>query len=83
MINGPVIHGKLTNENNRLRKLATAGKSNSEIIDELYLSALCRHPGPEEVAAAEKHIAAQPERMQGLEDVCWALLNAKEFLFQH
>jgi hypothetical protein len=83
MINGPVIHGKLTNENNRLRKLATAGKSNAEIIDELYLSALCRHPGPEEVAAAEKHIAAQAERMHGLEDVCWALMNAKEFLFQH
>jgi hypothetical protein len=23
------------------------------------------------------------DRMRGLEDVCWAILNANEFLFQH
>jgi hypothetical protein len=49
----------------------------------LYLAALCRQPTDVELEAATKHIAAQPDRNQGLEDVCWALLNAKEFLFQH
>jgi hypothetical protein len=63
--------------------LAAAGKSNGDIINELYLAALCRKPAASETEAAEKHIAAQTDRMQGLEDVCWALLNAKEFLFQH
>jgi hypothetical protein len=83
MINGPLIHGKLRDGNNRFRQLATAGKTDPEIINELYLTALCRLPGPAEMEAATKHIAAQPDRMQGLEDVCWAILNAKEFLFQH
>ncbi len=83
MINGPLVHGKLTAGNNRLRALATAGKSDPEIVTELYLAALCRRPNDEEVTAATKHITAQADRLQGLEDVCWALLNAKEFLFQH
>ena len=83
MINGPLVHGKLRDANNRFRKLVAANKSNEEIITELYLAALCRQPTPPEVEAAVKHLAAQTDRLQGLEDVCWALLNAKEFLFQH
>jgi len=83
MINGPLVHGKLRAENNRLRKLAAAGKSDAEVIEELYLAALCRTPSQTELDAATRHIAAQSDRLQGLEDVCWAVLNAKEFLFQH
>jgi hypothetical protein len=83
MINGPLVHGKLRDPNNRFRVLAAAGKTDAEIVGELYYSALARQPNQAELDAATKHIAAQADRMQGLEDVCWALLNAKEFLFQH
>jgi hypothetical protein len=83
MINGPLVHGKLIDKNNRIRSLAEAGKTNSDIVTELYQAALCRRPSDAELAAAEKHIAAQPERLLALEDVCWAVLNSKEFLFQH
>lgn len=83
MINGPLIHEKLRHEQNRMRKLATAGKNDDEIVTELYLAAFCRPPSEGELTAARKHMAAQADRLQGLEDVCWAVLNAKEFLFQH
>jgi hypothetical protein len=83
MINGPLVHSKVRDEKNRLRVLAAAGKSNEDIIGELYLSALCRKPSEPEMAAATKHIDHAGDRMRGLEDVCWALLNANEFLFQH
>jgi hypothetical protein len=83
MINGPLVHSKVRDEKNRLRVLAAAGKSNEDIIGELYMAALCRKPSEPEMAAATKHIANAGDRMRGLEDVCWALLNANEFLFQH
>jgi hypothetical protein len=83
MINGPLVHGKLTAENNRIRRLVTAGKNDQEIIEELYLAAVSRPPNAAEIEAATSHIGAQENRLQGLEDVCWALLNSKEFLFQH
>jgi hypothetical protein len=83
MINGPLVHGKLREANNRFRKLVEAGKNDEEIVRELYVAALCRQPESAELEAAARHIAAQSDRLQGLEDVCWAILNAKEFLFQH
>lgn len=83
MINGPLVHGKIRDEHNRLRRLVAAGKSDAEIVSELYLAAFCRLPGEAELTAALNHIAASGDRMRGLEDVCWAVLNANEFLFQH
>jgi hypothetical protein len=83
MINGPLVHAKVRDEANRLRTLVTAEKSNEQIVAELYLAGLCRQPSEPELVAATKHIANAGDRMRGLEDVCWAILNANEFLFQH
>ena len=49
----------------------------------VYLAALCRPPSEPEMTAATRHVAGAGDRVRGLEDVCWALLNANEFLFQH
>jgi len=83
MINGPLVNGKVRDDKNRLRSLVAAGKPNEEIVSDLYLAALCRQPSPPELAAATRHISNAGDRMRGLEDVCWAILNANEFLFQH
>lgn len=81
--NGPLIYGKLRDANNRFRKGITAGKKHDEIIEELYLAAVSRKPTPKELEASLAHIAAKGDPVVGLEDVCWALLNTNEFLFQH
>ena len=62
---------------------AQAEKSDEEIITSLYLAALCRNPASEEMAASKRHIAGTADHKQALEDVGWAILNSKEFLFQH
>ncbi len=83
MINGPLVHSKVRDEKNRLRTLVGEEKTDEQIVSELYLAGLCRQPSEPELAAATKHIANAGDRMRGLEDVCWAILNANEFLFQH
>jgi hypothetical protein len=83
MINGPLVHSKVRDEKNRLRTLVAAGKPDNQIVEELYLAGLCRKPSEPELAAATHHIEKSGDRIRGLEDVCWAILNANEFLFQH
>jgi hypothetical protein len=83
LFNGPLIHAKLQNKENRFHKMAAAGKTNEEIVRELYLAALCREPNDAEMAASVGHINGKEDRGKALEDVCWAILNTNEFLFQH
>jgi len=83
MINGPTVHNKLRADNGRIHQMITGGKSDEEIIRALYLSALCRQPVEAELTAATQHVSASQDRTIGLEDVGWAVLNSKEFLFQH
>jgi hypothetical protein len=83
MINGPVVHNKLRADNGRIAQMIAAGKSDDEIITTLYLAAVSRPPVAEELAASKQHIAGQTDRRMALEDVGWAVLNSKEFLFQH
>lgn len=83
MINGPVVHNKLRADNGRIKQMMDGGKSDDEIITSLYLSGLSRLPAAEELTASKAHIASQTDRRMALEDVGWAILNSKEFLFQH
>ena len=83
MINGPTVHNKLRAANGRIHSMIKAGSSDDEIITTLYLAALCRNPAEAEMMASRKHIAASQDRTLALEDVGWAILNSKEFLFQH
>jgi Protein of unknown function (DUF1553) len=81
--NGPVVRERISNPENRFRKALAAGKSNEEILGELYLAAFSRAPTPEELAASIDYIGKQPDRSLAFEDICWVILNSNEFLFQH
>ena len=83
MINGPVVHNKLRADNGRIARMIKEKKSDAEIISSFYLAALARQPAAAELNAAKKHIANSKDRRLALEDVGWAVLNSKEFLFQH
>ena len=83
LFNGPVIHEKLRDANNRFRKSLAAGKTVDEVIREVYLAAVCRQPSEIEWNAAVEHCGKSPDPVTGLEDLCWALFNTDEFLFQH
>ena len=62
----------------RVAELSQSGRTDGEIVDELYLSAMARTPSPAEREVALRTLAA--DRTRGTEDLLWALLNSPEFL---
>jgi hypothetical protein len=83
LFNGSAIHAKLRDANNRFRRAIAAGRSVEDAVRELYLAALCRPPAEPEISAALEHCRKRDDTSLALEDICWALLNTDEFLFQH
>jgi hypothetical protein len=83
-----LLNGDTTQQRIRQGKLVEnllkENKPPKEIIGTLYLTALSRGPTDMEM---EKLLAAVPEepkaRKEALEDIFWALLNSKEFIFNH
>ena len=82
LISGPQISRLVGHAENRLTKLIAEGKSDTHIVEELYWSALTRPPTAAELEAMTRHVADSKDRRKGLEDVLWALLNAKEFVLR-
>lgn len=82
LISGPEINKLLTDSDNRLAKLLASNKPVPEIIEELYWSALTRAPSTAESAKAVAYVERAEDKRQGLEDVAWSLLNAKEFVLR-
>ena len=95
MINASDIRGKLANGNGRAEKLARDKRPNDEKIRDMYLVAFARAPRPEELKAALDYLAeprlnsaGQPvdttkATRENFQDLLWALINSKEFLFNH
>ncbi len=85
LINGPTVNEKLRNANNRVGRLLAKKMPEIDLLNELYLASLSRLPMSREVSAALDHVAkAKPEdKRKAWEDVQWALINSKEFLFRH
>jgi hypothetical protein len=83
LINGPTIHEKLRNPSNRLGQLLAANKPEGEIIEQLYLWTLSRTPNEAEIKAVGEHLQKAADKRKAWEDVQWALINSKEFLFRH
>jgi hypothetical protein len=83
LINGPTVNEKLRNPTNRIGRLLAKKLPDRAILDELYLATLSRLPTEADARVALEHVAKAPDKRKAWEDVHWALLNAKEFLFRH
>ncbi|MEE2844552.1 MAG: DUF1553 domain-containing protein, partial [Planctomycetota bacterium] len=54
-----------------------------QILQELYIRCLCRKPTEKELTNLMEIISQEENKQQALEDTFWALLNSREFLFNH
>jgi hypothetical protein len=85
LLNSGEIQGKLTSGSGHAARLAGDQERPHELkIRELYLLAFARLPGPEEMTIALAHINKnEQDPKRAYEDIVWALVNTKEFLFNH
>ena len=83
LLNGDTTHtriggGKVVEEQLK------AGQSPEQVIDNLFLRCFSRKPDDTERTELMKGVAeAGDARQQALDDIFWALLNSKEFMFNH
>ena len=83
LINGPTVNEKVRSASNRLSTLLSQKKSERETLDEIYLAALARAADDSEAKIALAHVAKHTDKRKAWEDVLWAVLNTREFLFRH
>jgi hypothetical protein len=90
------VHGKLKQTTSRAAKLAADTRPVADKVKELFLCVHSRYPTPEELKTAQTFLAQEearasregagkqkPAMQEAYEDLLWALLNTKEFLFNH
>ncbi len=94
LLNGEVLNGKLRSETSAIARAISSGATDDAIIDRLFAAALARRPTltertrlrailAESVAGIEDSKNAATVRRAAVEDLYWATLTGKEFLFNH
>jgi len=83
LANSTALHQKVVSPTGRVACALMAGRTDEEIVEELYLCALARHPTEGERQAVRESIAEGASREEAWQDVLWALFNCAEFVFNH
>ena len=82
LIGGDVTTGKVGNGSGWLAKTLKAEKDDDKVTAELFVRTLAREPTAAERAKVRELLADAP-RDELFRDLFWALLNSKDFLFNH
>ncbi|TAE73544.1 MAG: DUF1549 domain-containing protein [Verrucomicrobia bacterium] len=85
LLNGDATHNRIQ-QGKRVETLLAEKRSPEEIIRHLYLRTVNREPTSAELTQLLASVAEGKnpgEQQQILNDIFWALLNSKEFMFNH
>ncbi len=85
LLNGKEIQDKIARAGARTSRLAAeAERTHEQRIGELYRWVFSREPSADELEVAVSYIKRHEPNIQGgYEDIVWALINTKEFQFNH
>ena len=81
LINSAAINGKL--QTGVVNRLLLQSQSDGETVEELYLNTLSRFPTEKELSYCKQSLGDGGSKQNALEDLLWALLNSREFAFNH
>ena len=83
LISGDTIHNKVVSPKSNIEKwLKDPSLTDEQIIHRIFLTSLVRYPDQAERTQLLAELAAK-ERRQVYQDLLWAILNSKEFLYNH
>jgi hypothetical protein len=83
LIGGDVIDSKVSSLNGYLSSLIELNLEPGELVETLYLRVLCRPPTEEELSHWTGVLKGASSQRDVVEDLFWALLNSREFAFNH
>lgn len=86
LANGDTVNAKLAKPESRVTRLVNAaGMNEAKWVDEAFMLCLSREPTAVEKKKFEALLtqAVPEDKRAALEDLFWALLTSREFLFQH
>ncbi len=83
-INGKSILGRVQNPGARPAQLLQRKLADKDMVTELYLWSLARHPNAKELQAGIDFLKSYNERRaEAAQDLMWGLLNSRDFLMTH
>lgn len=80
-LNGDTLAKKIADKNGFLAQLIAAEPDHDQRVRQLYLKSLCRPPTDAELDYSRKVLAESASPQEAYEDLLWALINSKQFLF--
>ena len=83
LIIGQMTSNRLTNKDNRIGKMLVEKRSETEMLNELFLCALSRKPSEETAESLLQHVSTSTDKRHAWEDILWMILNSREFIYQH
>jgi Protein of unknown function (DUF1549)/Protein of unknown function (DUF1553) len=82
LLNGNATQGKI--QQGRLISIwLEQGLTVPQVVEKIYIRCLARMPSEAEINTLVKMVAEVGNNQVGLEDAFWAVLNSREFMFNH
>ena len=83
LITGEAVHQKIQKGGVVRRWVTKENRTDDQMINQLFLRTLSRRPTAEERESLIAGVSESEDRVAAIEDVFWALMNSREFLFNH
>jgi hypothetical protein len=81
LVNGKTISDAIADPTGRVAKALIAGAADRALIEELYLATMSRVPTPNELDQGITYLRSGDSRASRAQDLLWALVNSKAFLY--
>jgi hypothetical protein len=83
LVNGRTISESVADPKGRVARLILSGADDKKVVEELYLASIGRMPTAAEAASGANYMTGAGGRTARAQDLLWALVNSKAFLYNH